>query len=56
MVIGMGKSRAISTSKIMKIIAIRKNRDEKWSHAEFIGSNPHSNGYLFFSVFVVLFF
>ena len=47
MVIGMGKSRAISTSKIMKIIAIRKNRDEKWSRAEFIGSNPHSNGYLF---------
>lgn len=47
MVIGMGNSRAISTSKIMKITAIRKNRDEKGSRAEFFGSNPHSNGDLF---------
>jgi hypothetical protein len=27
--------------------AIRKNRDENGSRAEFFGSNPHSNGDLF---------
>lgn len=47
MVIGMGSSSAISTSKIMKITAIKKNRDEKGNRAEFLGSNPHSNGDLF---------
>ena len=47
MVIGIGNSKAISTSKIMKITAIKKNRDEKGSRAEFLGSNPHSNGDLF---------
>lgn len=47
MVIGIGNSSAISTSKIMKITAIRKNRDENGSRAEFFGSNPHSNGDLF---------
>jgi hypothetical protein len=46
-VIGMGSSSAISTSKIMKITAIKKNRDENGSRAEFLGSNPHSNGELF---------
>jgi hypothetical protein len=46
-VIGIGNSSAISTSKIMKITAIKKNRDEKGSCAEFFGSNPHSNGDLF---------
>jgi hypothetical protein len=46
-VIGIGSNRAISTSKIMKITAIRKNRDENGSRAEFFGSNPHSNGDLF---------
>jgi hypothetical protein len=46
-VIGIGSSSAISTSKIIKITAIRKNRDEKGSRAEFFGSNPHSNGDLF---------
>ena len=46
-VIGIGSSSAISTSKIMKITAIRKNRDEKGIRAEFFGSNPHSNGDLF---------
>jgi hypothetical protein len=40
-VIGIGNSSAISISKIMKITAIRKNRDEKGSRAEFFGSNPH---------------
>ena len=33
MVIGIGSSSAISTSKIMKITAIRKNRDENGSRA-----------------------
>lgn len=47
MVIGIGSRSAISTSKIMKITAIKKNRDEKGSRAEFFGSNPHSNGDLF---------
>lgn len=46
-VIGIGNRSAISTSKIMKITAIKKNRDEKGSRAEFLGSNPHSNGDLF---------
>jgi len=46
-VTGIGNRSAISTSKIMKITAIRKNRDEKGSRAEFFGSNPHSNGELF---------
>jgi hypothetical protein len=47
MVIGIGSKSAISTSKIMKITAIRKNRDENGIRAEFFGSNPHSNGDLF---------
>lgn len=40
----MGKIKAISTSKIKKIIAIRKNRIEKGRREEFIGLNPHSKG------------
>lgn len=40
----IGKINAISTSKIKKMIAIRKNRIEKGSREEFIGLNPHSNG------------
>ena len=35
-VIGIGNNSAISTSKIMKITAIRKNRDENGSRAELI--------------------
>ena len=31
----------------MKNTAIKKNRDEKGGRAEFLGSNPHSNGDLF---------
>jgi hypothetical protein len=31
----------------MKITAIKKNRDEKGSSAEFFGSNSRSNGDLF---------
>jgi len=40
----IGKIKAISTSKIKKIIVIKKNRMEKGSREEFIGSNPHSKG------------
>jgi hypothetical protein len=43
-VIAIGYSSAISTSKITKITAIKKNRDENGSRTEFLGSNPHSNG------------
>jgi hypothetical protein len=39
-VIGIGSSRAISTSKIMKITAIRKNRDENGNRAEISRKNP----------------
>jgi hypothetical protein len=46
--IGVGNSSAVSASKMMKITAIRKNRDENGSRAEFFGSNPHSNGNFFF--------
>jgi hypothetical protein len=38
MVTGIGNSSVISTSKIMKITAIKKSRDEKSSRAEFSGS------------------
>lgn len=40
----IGKIKAISTSKIRKIIAIKKNRIEKGKREEFIGSKPHSKG------------
>lgn len=40
----IGKIKAISTSKIRKMIAIRKNRIEKGNRDEFIGLNPHSKG------------
>jgi uncharacterized protein YeeX (DUF496 family) len=40
----IGKIKAISTSKIKKIIVIKKNRIEKGIRDEFIGSNPHSKG------------
>ena len=39
-----GNRRAISTSKIRKIIAIRKNRREKGRRELFFGSNPDSKG------------
>lgn len=42
--ITMGRIKAISTSKIRKIIAIIKNRIEKGIREEFMGSKPHSNG------------
>ena len=45
----------ISTSKIRKIIAIRKKRREKGRRADPLGSNPHSNGELFSRSIMVFF-
>lgn len=42
-----GNKRTISTSKIRKITANKKNRRENGRRAELIGSNPHSNGDIF---------
>lgn len=50
-----GRRSVISTSKIKKITAIKKNRKEKGSRADPLGSNPHSNGE-FFSRSVIVFF
>jgi hypothetical protein len=50
----IGSNRAISTSKIKKITAIRKNRRQNGSRADLFGSNPHSNGD-FFAVFSIFF-
>lgn len=41
---GKGNSSVISTSKIKKITAIMKKFNENGIRAEFLGSNPHSNG------------
>lgn len=46
-IIVIGKIKAISTSKIKKIIVIKKNRIEKGIRDIFMGSNPHSKGELF---------
>lgn len=43
-VIIIGRINAISTSKIRKIIAIKKNRIEKGNREDFKGLNPHSKG------------
>jgi len=43
-VIIIGKIKAISTSKIKKIIAIKKNRIENGIREELKGLNPHSKG------------
>jgi len=51
----IGKINAISTSKIKKIIAIKKNRNEKGNREEDFGSNPHSKGE-FFSRSIIFFF
>lgn len=53
-IIIIGKIRAISTSKIKKIIEIKKNRMEKGIREEFNGSKPHSNGE-FFSRSLIIF-
>jgi hypothetical protein len=42
-----GRRRTISTSKIRKITAIKKNRRENGSREDLFGSNPHSKGELF---------
>ena len=42
-----GSRRVISTSKIKKITAIKKNRKENGRRAVPLGSNPHSNGEFF---------
>ena len=42
-----GRSNVISTSKIRKITAIRKNRRENGIRADPFGSNPHSKGEFF---------
>ena len=41
---GIGKIKVISTSKIKKIIAIKKNRIEKGAREKYCGLNPHSKG------------
>lgn len=46
-IITMGSKRAISTSKIKKITAIKKNRKENGKREDLFGSNPHSKGELF---------
>lgn len=51
----IGIIKAISTSKIKKIIAIKKNCREKGSREELNGSKPHSNGE-FFSRSLIIFF
>lgn len=43
----IGINNAISTSKIKKITAIKKNWIENGIRAELLGSNPHSNGEAF---------
>jgi hypothetical protein len=40
---GIGRSRTISTSNTIKIMASKKNRIENGIRAVFFGSNPHSN-------------
>ena len=54
-IIGIGSNKAISTSKIKKITAIRKNRRENGNRAEAHGSNPHSKGDLFSRSTIVFF-
>lgn len=51
----IGIINAISTSKIKKIIAIKKKCKEKGNRDELKGSNPHSNGE-FFSRSLIIFF
>ena len=40
-------SSTISISNTRKITARRKNREENGMRADFVGSNPHSNGEIF---------
>ena len=43
----IGKINAISTSKMRKIIAIKKKKKEKGIREELKGLNPHSKGDIF---------
>lgn len=43
-IMGVGRIRVISTSKIRKITATKKKRKEKGRRADLLGSNPHSKG------------
>lgn len=43
-IIIIGRIKAISTSKIKKIIVIKKNRRENGKREDLLGSNPHSKG------------
>lgn len=47
MILIIGKIKIISTSKIKKIIAIKKNWIENGKRELFLGSNPHSKGEFF---------
>lgn len=47
MFLTVGKINAISTSKIKKIMVIRKNRSENGVRDEDFWSNPHSKGEFF---------
>lgn len=49
-----GKRRTISTSKIKKIIVIKKKRKEKGSRVEELESNPHSKGEAFSRLNLIL--
>ena len=51
----MGKIKAISTSKIRKIMAIKKNRIEKGVREDLKGVKPHSKGDSF-SRSIIIFF
>jgi len=51
MMIGIGNNSAISTSKIMEITAIKKNRNENGSRAEFF-DQIHIEMAIIFSVFI----
>lgn len=58
----IGSKRVISTSKIRKIIVIKKNRNENGIRELLIGLNPHSNGdifsrfnFIFFEIIVEIF-
>jgi hypothetical protein len=53
--INIGNNSSISTSKIIKITAIKTNHNEKGSCAEFFGSNPPFE-WGFFSRSTLIFF
>lgn len=50
-----GTIKIISTSKMIKIIAIKKNCIENGIRAELKKLNPHSNGTIFSRIFILFF-